>query len=209
MKFRVNLFPEELKPKLDLFTFNFVVTVWSCVIAAILGLNIYYQNQYSDAQMRTKATQQEYKTKTNLHQTLQQARDERKQDTKLLELVQQLRKEERDKYLLLTELQGRERLKNQGFSLLMTDLSEHHVDSVWLTRISVNEKKVRMEGASLDSAQVPVWVSMLKESAYFAGRSFAGARMYRDESDQLNFIISSEIEELAAPATLDVATELQ
>lgn len=209
MKYRVNLFPEELKPKLDLFTLSFVLTLFGLVVCAILGVNLYYQDQYDQAQMRTKTTQQEYKAKTQLHQTLQQARDERKQDSKLLELVEQLRKEERDKYLLLTELQGRERLKNQGFSLLMNDLSRNHVSDVWLTRISVNEKNVRMEGASLDSAKVPIWVSMLKESDYFSGRSFAGARIYRDDSDLLNFVISSEIEELSTLPSLEVATELQ
>ncbi|MCY7295279.1 PilN domain-containing protein [Alteromonas sp. a30] len=209
MKYRVNLFPEELKPKLDLFTLNFVFTLWGLLLGGMVVANVYYQKEYDAAQLSTLATQQEYKAKTKMHQTLIQARENRKQDPKLLERVQELQKEEHDKYWLLTELQGRERLKNQGFSLLMKDLSNTHVRDVWLTRIVVNEDKVKMEGAALDSANVPKWVNKLKESDYFSGRSFAGARLYRNEDDRLNFVISSELSELSVQSELQVASELR
>lgn len=209
MKYRVNLFPEELKPKLDLFTLNFVITIWAVLLGAMVVADFNYQSEYKDAQLRTKATQEEYKAKTQMHQTLKQARENRKQDPQLLAKVQELQKEEHDKYWLLTELQGRERLKNQGFSMLMNDLASNHLADVWLTRIAVNERNVRMEGATLDSAKVPQWVSMLKESEYFSGRTFAGARLYRDSEDRLNFIISSDLKELSVQPSLQGATELR
>ncbi len=197
MKYRVNLFPEELKPKLDLVTLNFVIVLWVLGIGIVVFLSQYYQSVYSDTEHRTQTTQVEYKNKKAMLVTLTKARDNRAQDPKLVELVNRLQGEERDKYLLLSELQGRERLKNQGFSMLMEDLAKQHVSEIWLTRININERIIRIEGGSLDSVQVPIWVSKLRNSEYFAGRNFAGARMFRNDNDELNFVLSSDLTELA------------
>lgn len=208
MKYRVNLFPNEIKPKLDLVTLNFVVVVWVLAIGGVGLLSQYYQSVYVDTEHRTQTTQQEYKNQKTLLDTLTEARDNRAQDSKLVELVKTMQGEERDKYLLLTELQGRERLKNQGFSLLMKDLAKQHISEIWLTRININERKIRIEGGSLESSKVPVWVSKLRYSEYFTGRNFAGARMFRNDFDELNFVISSDLTELALQAELDPASGL-
>ena len=161
-----------------------------------------YQRKYSEIQAATKDTQEKYNQQTKMLKMLTEARDERAQDPELLSSVEKLQNEVRDKALLLEELRGREQLKNQGFSTLMEDLSFSHVDGVWLTRININEQRIRMEGATLESSKVPLWVSKLKDSNYFAGRSFAGARMFRDDADELNFVISSELKELAIEAAV-------
>jgi Tfp pilus assembly protein PilN len=156
-----------------------------------------YQNKFRDIQIATQDTQQLYNQQSSMLTMLTQARDTRAQDPALLAEVQKLQKEARDKGLLLEELKGREQLKNQGFSMLMDDLSTSHVEGVWLTRISIAEQRIRMEGATLESSKVPQWVSKLRDSDYFSGRSFAGARMFRDDEDNLNFVISSSLVEIA------------
>lgn len=197
MKYRVNLFPQELKPKLQLVTLNFVFFMWAVSIGIIWFLSQHYQDSYMEMENRTKASQMEYNNKKNLLETLEIARDNRAQDPKLLATVKKLQSEERAKYLLLSELQGREQLKNKGFSLLMKDLSQQHIPEIWLTRINVSERKIRIEGGAVESSKVPFWVDKLKNSEYFAGRDFAGARMFRNEEDELSFVISSELAELA------------
>ena len=197
MKYRVNLFPEELKPKLQLFTAGFVLLMWLFSGVVLFAISEHYHHKYRDIQVATRDIQQKYNQQTKMLKMLTNARDTRAQDPALVAQVQKLQNEARDKGLLLEELRGREQLKNQGFSMLMEDLALNHVDGVWLTRISINEQKIRMEGATVESAKVPFWVSQLRESNYFSGRSFAGARMFRDDQDKLNFVISSELVELA------------
>lgn len=197
MKNRINLFPEELKPKLNLFTAGFVILMWLLSGVVLFAVSQSYQNKFRDIQIATQDTQQLYNQQNSMLTMLTQARDTRAQDPALLAEVQKLQKEARDKGLLLEELKGREQLKNQGFSMLMDDLSTSHVEGVWLTRISIAEQRIRMEGATLESSKVPQWVSKLRDSDYFSGRSFAGARMFRDDEDNLNFVISSSLVEIA------------
>lgn len=197
MKNRVNLFPQELKPKLKLFTVNVVLLLWTFSTFLLFAVSQNYQAKYDDIQAKTRNIQEEYNTKSKTLKMLKEARDTRAQDPALVAVVDKLQREATDKRLLLEELRGREQLKNQGFSMLMRDLSQQHVDNIWLTRINIEEQKIRIEGATLESASVPVWVNRLKESDYFAGRSFAGARMFRDDEDDLNFVISSDLAEMA------------
>lgn len=202
MKYRVNLFPQELKPKLNLLTVGFVVLMWVLSGVILFAVSESYKAKYDDMQVQTRDTQQEYNQKTTTLKTYTEARDNRAQDPELVAEVEKLRGEARDKQLLLDELRGREQLKNQGFSLLMDDLAKSHVENIWLNRINIEEKKIRIEGATLESAAVPLWVSQLRESTYFSGRSFAGARMFRDDQDELNFVISSDLIEMALETEL-------
>lgn len=205
MKYRVNLFPEELKPKLNLFTAGFVLLMWLLSGVVLFAMSEHYRYKYQEIQIATRDTQQKYNQQNGMLKMLTAARDKRAQDPALLAEVQKLQNEARDKRLLLDELRGREQLKNQGFSMLMSDLSSSHVEGVWLTRISIAEQKIRMEGATIESSKVPKWVSKLRESEYFTGRSFAGARMFRDESDNLNFVISSDLVQLTTEQQVTAA----
>lgn len=209
MKYRVNLFPDELKPKLNLFTAGFVLLMWLFSGVLLFGISEHYRYKYQDIQIATRDTQQQYNQQNSMLKMLTEARDNRAQDPALLAEVQKLQNEAREKGLLLDELRGREQLKNQGFSMLMSDLSSSHIDGVWLTRISIAEQKIRMEGATNESSKVPQWVSRLRNSEYFTGRSFAGARMFRDEADNLNFVISSDLVQLAVEQEVTAAQLLQ
>lgn len=200
MKNRVNLFPADLKPKLKLFTVNLVLLLWALSCVTLFAVSREYQKQYDDIQAQTRNIQEEFNSKSQALRMLKKARDDRAQDPALVAAVEKLQREATDKRLLLDELRGREQLKNQGFSMLMRDLSNQHVDNIWLTRINIEEQKIRIEGGTLESSSVPIWVNRLKSSDYFAGRSFAGARMFRDDSDELNFVISSDLIEVALEA---------
>ena len=208
MKYRVNLFPPELEPKLDLFTLNFVMVLWLITGLVVAAATHYSQQVLTETQTATKKIQQEHANRKTLFDTLKTARDTRAQNPVLLAEQKDLNSEQRAKSLLLNELQGREQLKNQGFSVLMRDLSEQHIAEIWLTQISIEEARVRIEGGSLDSSKVPFWVSQLRQSEYFSGRDFAGARMYRNEEDELTFVLSSDLQGLTS-ADDNVITEVR
>lgn len=208
MKYRINLFPAELEPKLDLFTLNFVMVLWLLAGLVIASTTHYFQQISTETQTSIEKVQQEHSKLKTMFDTLKKARDTRDQNPELLAEEKKLSGEERSKFLLLNELQGREQLKNQGFSMLMRDLSKQHIIEVWLTQISIQETRVRIEGGSIESSKVPFWVSKLRQSEYFSGRNFAGARMYRNEDDDLTFVLSSDLQGLASDDG-NLVTEVQ
>ena len=208
MKYRINLFPDELEPKLDLFTLNFVMVLWLLAGLVIASTTHYFQQISTETQTSIEKVQQEHSKLKTMFDTLKKARDTRDQNPELLAEEKKLSGEERSKFLLLNELQGREQLKNQGFSMLMRDLSKQHIIEVWLTQISIQETRVRIEGGSIESSKVPFWVSKLRQSEYFSGRNFAGARMYRNEDDDLTFVLSSDLQGLASDDG-NLVTEVQ
>ena len=208
MKYRINLFPSELEPKLDLFTLNFVMVLW-LLTGLVIAVAIHHSQQtFIATQASTQKVQQEHANRKTMFSTLKNARDNRVQNPELLAEEKKLSGEEKAKSLLLNELQGREQLKNQGFSVLMRDLSKQHINEIWLTQISIEETRMRIEGGALDSSKVPFWVNQLRQSEYFAGRNFAGARMYRNEEDNLTFVLSSDLQGLIS-ADDDLVTEVR
>lgn len=196
MKYRINLYPSELRPKVELLTITFVFIVWSVAALILFVISNSYQQSYDDIQLQTRDTQNLHSEKTDKLQALTSERDNRKQDTGLVSRVEALQTEVRAKQLLLEELKGREQLKNHGFSSLMLDLAQNHKPNLWLTRINIHESKVRMEGQTAESETVPAWMRGLRNSDYFAGRNFAAARMFLNDEGSLNFIISSDLTEL-------------
>lgn len=196
MKFRINLYPEELQPKVELFTITFVGVLWSIAGIILFLIGHMYQSSYDELQVQTKDTQTLYSQKTSQLSALTQARDNRKQDNNLVAQVEKLQTEVRAKQLLLQELKGREQLKNHGFSSLMQDLADNHDPNLWLTRINIHEKNVRIEGMTSRSQAVPAWIRQLRGAEYFVGQNFAAARMYRNDEGSLSFVISSDLAEL-------------
>ena len=123
MKYRINLYPSELRPKVELLTITFVFIVWSVAALILFVISNSYQQSYDDIQLQTRDTQNLHSEKTDKLQALTSERDNRKQDSSLVSRVEALQSEVRAKQLLLEELKGREQLKNHGFSLLMLDLA--------------------------------------------------------------------------------------
>ena len=106
MKFRVNLFPQELKPKLNLFTAGFVGLMWLFSGVVLFAVSENYRYKFIETQDATRDTQQKYNQQNALLDMLTEARDNREQDPALLAEVQKLQNEARDKGLLLDELRG-------------------------------------------------------------------------------------------------------
>ncbi|MFT5675441.1 MAG: hypothetical protein ACI808_001372, partial [Paraglaciecola sp.] len=118
--------------------------------------------------------------------------DKRQNDQKLLDEIEQNQIVLRLKRRVMNEINGQEDLKSNGFSQLMLDLASNHESGLWLTRINLNERKTIIEGAALESSSIPKWVNKLSLSEYFKGQEFAATRLYRNEEQQLFFILASD-----------------
>ena len=191
MKNGVNLYHPEYHPKLRLLTLSIVLIIW--LLALLCGGLLYFiesskQQSFKSDIAKIEQNKQQQKI---LVEELQHAVDNLKVDPKLVKQVEINQRTISLKKRVLNELAGQEGLKANGFSTLMLDLASQNQTGLWLTHINLNGLSVVMEGAAVDSALIPKWLSSLGQTDYFSGQEFADTRLYRGPDQQLNFIIST------------------
>ncbi len=143
---------------------------------------------------------QNLKMKKELIDSMMEAQESQVQDPSILAQIERTQSKLNLKQSILDELKARETQKSNGFSDLMIDLASNHHSDLWLTNINLDERKLYLEGTAADSAALPEWVNKLGKAAYFNGKEFAGARMFRNDKKMLNFILSSELDDISEKA---------
>lgn len=193
MKSRVNLLSEEFKPKLDLVSLNLLVflIILSCI--CVVSAYLLTQAKAANAAQELKQTMaQKSQRESNLGK-LSEKVAALKPNASLLTKIENKEGEIRQKRQLIKQLNGRDVQKSQGFARLMSELAEQHDPELWLTKIGVGTGKVRFEGQAASASAVPRWISKLGASEFFEETEFASARLFRDDKERLNFILSSDL----------------
>jgi Tfp pilus assembly protein PilN len=191
MKNRVNLYHSEFHPKLRLLTLSIVLIVWLFATLCCAAFYFYESSKQQDLKSEVAKIEQNEQQQRLLIEELQNTVDNQEIDPELLKQVEINQQLVSLKKRVLNKLSGHEGLKSSGFSKLMIDLASHNQNGLWLTHISLNGMSVVMEGATINSALVPKWLSSLGQTDYFRGQEFADTRLYRDAEQQLNFVIST------------------
>lgn len=194
MKHRVNLYPADLRPKLEILTFNNVLVACLVLIVLVSAWRSVYQSQLEGVLAQQKRVASQVSSKSTRAQVLQEQLENRSKDPLLLARIDDTQQELDLKNRLLNEVKGREILKNTGFSSLMLALAENHNPDLWLTDINIDQQDLRFAGQTIDSAAVPKWLQQLGKSEFFQGKDFASTRLYR-EQDGVRFEISSRLQE--------------
>lgn len=193
MKRRVNLYVAELQPEICLVSPNLAMATWGAALL-LIGVLALFGTQKQQALGERKAQLDfQLQSKRGMHKALEEAKLKRVPDPTLREALLEQQQVLASKQRIRNELKRREALKYQGFSNLMLDLAQQHDGNVWLTQISLDENKLRLQGHTLDSAAVPKWINSLSDTEFFAGREFAAARVFREAEDQpLAFVLDTE-----------------
>jgi Tfp pilus assembly protein PilN len=203
MKHRVNLFTDEYKPQQMLVTLGFAGVVWSFTVVVIAVFTFAAYSSWRTEADAAEPFANAHEEKQSMINILTETRDGRLNDETLMLQIESLQKQVQARALLINELEKKEQLKNQGFSTLLHDLAYHHQDGVWLKRIRVSEQQLQLMGGTADAAAVPQWIKNLKQADYFIDRKFAGATLYRDEFDVLQFEIGAQLTPLITGAVID------
>lgn len=196
MKNRINFFRDDLKPKIVLLNLNFVLFMATFCILIILAGWVWANTLYTNTENKIDGLLAEVEQTKFQVDTFREAKDSRTQNMSIIASIEKNQQELDMKLTILDELNNRETQRSNGFSALMADLAQYHQPSLWLTTISLDERKLYMEGTTANSEALPKWVSKLGQANYFSGREFAGARMMRNDKDTLNFILSSELDDV-------------
>ena len=194
MKTRVNFYFDEFKPKTYLINLHFTALLWGLAAAVVLAGAFVSHSHESVAENRLEMVEQSIADKRKAISMLTDARNSLQQDPSLVASIERLQQEQVVKNDIVKELGNREVSKSSGYSDLMLDLARVHQPGVWLTLIRLDESNVRIEGGASNSAALPQWLNKLTSSAYFNGTEFAEARMFRDQEEQLHFVLSSAYE---------------
>ena len=191
MKTKVNLYSPELQPKLRLLTLQ--VTLVDCTLVLLLfsGFWLYAFIEHQSLSADASLSEQQKNQHLNIVRGLQTELANVKKDPQLLIKVEQNLQILALKERVLKELQGQEDLKNNGFARLMLELADNHQSGLWLSHISLDGRKVQLEGGAIESSLIPKWLNNLGATAYFKGQEFSDTRLFRNEQEELNFIISS------------------
>jgi Tfp pilus assembly protein PilN len=181
-----------MQPKLQLLSLNSSIFIW-CIFG-IISLSIYFYANGNSQKLQHEFDQLELHRaqQSTLVKTMQQEISELKRDPLLLNEIEQKQIVLRLKKRVMNELVGQENLKSNGFSTLMLDLASHHEPGLWLTRVSLEGQRLTLAGAAEESSSVPKWVGNLSNTTFFKGKEFADARMFRDEQQQLFFVLASD-----------------
>lgn len=196
MKTRINFYRDNLKPKIILINLNFLCAILVLSLVVIIafwsGLNIQHEQIEKSSGMLIK----NLNTKKELIDSMIEAKETKVQDPSIIAQIEKTQKQLNVKNAILNELKVRETQKSNGFSALMVDLASNHQPELWLTNINLEERKLYLEGTTSDSSALPQWVNKLGRAAYFNGKEFAGARMFRNDEQMLSFILSSELDDV-------------
>ncbi|MCL1142089.1 PilN domain-containing protein [Shewanella gaetbuli] len=191
IKSRVNLYSAALLPPKQRLHFK-------ALTMAVVGLMMLSGLVYGLSALQLSQTQDELKVLNQQKSTLTSQKDELEiQVSKRManpELVAKVAREEQRltlKRLLKDELNNRTALISQGYSPLLTELAMVADNSIWLSRIHLNEQHIEFEGFGLQPSSVPRWVDRLKMADTLKGYAFASMTMDRGEDQPLAFKLTS------------------
>lgn len=194
MKNRINLYTPEMQPKLQILTLPVAFVLWSVGGIMTLLVYLYLNSQNQALQADFSAVAARKSQQSAVVASIKQEIAAREKDQQLIDSIEQKQIVLRLKQRVLSELAGQESLKSSGFSGLMLALASAHEHGIWLTRLNLNGREIIMEGGALESSSVPKWLDNLGATEYFKDREFAATRMYRDQQQQLFFVLGSHLD---------------
>ncbi len=200
MKNRINFIESGFKPTVKLINLNFLLALLLVSFCLIASASVYFSISAQKANKEAQDLSTQAKAKRELVASLTEAQEQRKQDQKLVERIETEQQVLQMKQTILTQLDQRETQKANGFSELMSNLANYHQPNLWLTSVTLDERHLSLRGAASQSTAVPMWIEKLSSAPYFMGREFAGAKMLRVDDKQLDFVFSSDLDEVAGGA---------
>lgn len=192
MKTRVNLYSEEVRPRLELLTLNFALFCWLVSLLLLAGIAGYIYMQKPSLQQQLMALQDTQTQKSGQLEQLSARVSVRKQDASLVAELEQQQAQLDQQQTLLNALQQQENLKSRGFSPLLLALAERHEPQLALHKIIIQGADVRFEGQLLASDALPRWLEQLSDDSYFQHTRFNDARLFRDDQHNLHFVLDSK-----------------
>lgn len=190
-KSEINLYPEHLKPKKELFCLGTVVASWLVIVVVMLAAYGFYsfENQQLDTQIsKLKADVNQLTTKTT---SLQKQLDDHHPSASKLAAVARLKEDVETKKESLKVISRFDSKQMAGYSGIMQGLSSIGRHDISLTRIQIDNGRMDVQGLAKSPEVVPNWVQHFKTQLNLIGRTFESLSIGRNENDVVVFSLRS------------------
>lgn len=190
----INLFPQELKPKKELFTLATVVSVWAVSAAILVAVtaNLYYQQsgyqqQLLQAQRHQSELQQQVK---QLQQQLAQHKPTAAKEAAIARLQLEIDANRR----ALEAVARFDKSQQVGYSPVMRSLANLGRSDISLTRIRLDSQTLDLTGLAQNPEAIPNWVNQFSTELSLVGRTFEQLKIGRNEQEVVTFELYTQRE---------------
>lgn len=191
MKLRVNLYTDEFRPQRQWLTLPQMLAGWLGLLLLLLAWWGLSQWQLSQQQQANRQVQQRLLHLKQQSDALDAQIKARQQDAGLTAELAKRRALLTGKQQLMTQLNGRARLKSQGMAGLLADLARVGGPDIAVQHIRLDQGRLSLAGESRSSEAVPAWLDRFKQTQSLAGQGFADLQMQRDEAGRLHFDLNA------------------
>lgn len=171
MKRDINLYLEEFHPKPDPLSLTRVAGTWSVLLICLLGLTLWLQDKAATTAAEHLKITQAIALQQSLVTEFESALSNRTEDPQLKDSIVNLSREIAQKNAVRQLVVNRQQ-RNFKFSPLMADLANFHHTGIWLENIIYQSEQIVLQGGSAKVSSIPLWLTGLSQSRYFAGKTF-------------------------------------
>jgi len=192
MKNRINFYQKSLRPRRDLLPLQGVLALWGIALFVIaiswggFALSAYFN------QLKAQQSESTLNEISNQLQVVKAKLDEKQNKDQFVKQLKKIEQEIAHKQQVFGYLDDAQTLSSMDYSQVMLDLARYHVASIWLTQITFSEQTMTLKGQASQSAKLPIWLSSLKQSRYFAGKEFSVLE-FEDKDGLSQFNVATEV----------------
>lgn len=210
MKYTINFYLDELKPKVHYLTLKNTVIITLLVGLLLGGWQGLLAYQNHNQQARLNLVRQDLDAASNRLEILKEDLIKHNDKAMFNQRKQRLEQSLQAKNQLL-------QIVGQGFTPValnfhtaLAELSRLHDNNIWLTEFEFGINSASFSGFSLDSSSVTRWMTKLQDSESFTGREFSQVNIKAFDRKALAFVVAtSNAQGLDLPTLESVATPAQ
>jgi len=192
---QVNLYQSQFKPKKIVLPAQqmFLIAVLPIIIFIVFSIYFSYKQQLFESLLQTE--QQQLQLDQQHLAVLKQQLDTFKEDPKLVAELNKVRKQLQKTQSLLGHLASQESGNQDGFSAMLSALSQQHIDDLWLTQFSLlnGGQFIALQGSAHSPQLIPEYIDNLAKSDQFQGKNFSVFQLQQpNDSTNYNFKLHTE-----------------
>lgn len=193
-EFKVNLYPEHLKPKKEYFTLTNVAASWILVSAVMFASYGFMHYQVANIDDELIVLQQKSNQLSGQVKQLNAELAQHKPSPEKVAAVERLKREIQAKKDALKAVGQYDESQQIGYSGVMNALAKLGRNDISLSRIYMTHDSLDLSGFARSAEVIPNWVGQFKNELNLVGRAFEKLKIGRNDQDVVTFELSTRRE---------------
>lgn len=193
-EFKVNLYPEHLKPKKEYFTLTNVAASWVLVSVVMFAAYGFMHYQTTNIDDKLIVLQQKSNQLNSQVKQLNAKLAQHKPSPEKVAAVERLKREIQAKKDALLAVGQYDESQQIGYSGVMNALAKLGRNDISLSRIYMTHDSLDLSGFARSAEVIPNWVGQFKNELNLVGRAFEKLKIGRNDQDVVTFELSTRRE---------------